>query len=60
MLEGARKFWIVIIGIFVELGGLLLAVFNQVDLGVFTAFSGAIVALCGLFFGANIKEHKVK
>lgn len=58
MLEGKRKFWIVIIGISAELIGLGVALFVSLDLGLFTAFSGAVVALCGLFFNANIKEHK--
>lgn len=58
MLEGKRKFWIVIIGVVAELIGLGVALFANLDLGLFTAFSGAVVALCGLFFSANIKEHK--
>ena len=57
MLNGVRKFWIVIIGIAAELIGLGLAVWGKIDLGLFTAFSGAVVALCGLFFSYNIKEH---
>lgn len=57
-MEGMRKFWIVVIGLAVELAGLVITYFAKFDVGVLTAFSGAVVALCGLFFNFNIKEHK--
>lgn len=60
MVEGKRKFWIIIIGIIAEIIGLIISLFGKLDLGLFTAFSGAVVALCGLFFNANIKEHRIK
>jgi hypothetical protein len=57
-MEGMRKFWIVVIGLVVELGGLVFVWLAKFDVGILTAFSGAVVALCGLFFNFNIKEHK--
>ena len=57
-MTGLRKFWIVIIGLGVELTGLGFMLFWKADAGLFVTFSGAVVALCGLFFGYNAKEHK--
>lgn len=57
-MTGVRKFWLVIAGLVAELGGLAFVYFGKIELGVFTAFSGAVVAILGLYFKANIDEHK--
>ena len=57
-MEGMRKFWVVVIGVVAALIGLGVSAWFKLEVSVLTAFLGADVALCGLFFGYNIKEHK--